>query len=410
MLPCFLAVLLLGLPANQITLSLAEVQSELGAAAASKEAQPKPALKARAPVPVQQSKEAPAKGAPAHAPATLAATRAEVLVVVSDHGSGTSTFDQTLNEHPCMFNVGEPFGPGEMLWSSSEVPGCTSKAFSDAIFDAKSGTLTHTENPKLERAIETARMKLPGKKPIAIDTRPLYHNLQDDLADFFVRVRDLVCKGVPEDVCPASHCTISVKMFPSYVFGDTKGQQTKDDAPGPCIEAQNAQAMTAWKAALASFDKNPKIAALQLRRNEVDRQFSFFHRFTGVGTQFDCSIPRPPFAFATWAKSHTDLQMQSEDCWAEPDTCLTKALRLVGLKPLGDDAAKDLTKSNEKNKFSLSAHSKSCATDALGIFKKLPHADVQMIAHAPQSDGTAAAPDESQGGEVMRRVAELLIT
>ena len=333
-----LAVLLLGVPsknsekvadksAHILAASLAEVKSELGAAAGSKEAQPQPALKARAPVPVQQSKEAPAKGAPAHAPATIAATRAEVLVVVSDHGSGTSTFDQTLNEHPCMFNVGEPFGPGDMLWSSSEVPGCTSKAFSDAIFDAKSGTLTHTENPKLQRAIETARMKLPGKKLTAIDTRPLYHNLQDDLADFFVRVRDLVCKGVPEDVCPASHCTISVKMFPSYVFGDTKGQQTKDDAPGPCIEAQNAQAMTAWKAALASFDKSPKIATLQLRRNEVDRQFSFFHRFTGVGTQFDCSIPRPPFAFATWAKSHTDLQMQSEDCWAEPDTCATPSLR-----------------------------------------------------------------------------------
>jgi hypothetical protein len=334
-----LAVLLLGVPsknsekiadnsAHILAASLAEVKPELGAAAGSKEAQPKPALKARAPVPVQQSKEeAPAKGAPAHAPATIAATRAEVLVVVSDHGSGTSTFDQTLNEHPCMFNVGEPFGPGDMLWSSSEVPGCTSKAFSDAIFDAKSGTLTHTENPKLQRAIETARMKLPGKKLTAIDTRPLYHNLQDDLADFFVRVRDLVCKGVPEDVCPASHCTISVKMFPSYVFGDTKGQQTKDDAPGPCIEAQNAQAMTAWKAALASFDKSPKIATLQLRRNEVDRQFSFFHRFTGVGTQFDCSIPRPPFAFATWAKSHTDLQLQSEDCWAEPDTCATPSSR-----------------------------------------------------------------------------------
>ena len=81
-------------------------------------------------------------------------SRAQVLVIVSDSGSGTTDFGDALNKHPCMFNLGEPFMQSAMMWSKSEIAGCV---YPDALFDADSGLLKHNNNTQLTRKIGQLR-------------------------------------------------------------------------------------------------------------------------------------------------------------------------------------------------------------------------------------------------------------
>ena len=73
----------------------------------------------------------------------------------------------------------------------------------------------------------------------------------------------------------------------------------------------------------SSLSQNPKVATLNFERKEVDRQFSNFHRFTPIGTEFDCSYPRPTPTFAVEAVKHTQLHLQAESCWAHPEKCIS---------------------------------------------------------------------------------------
>jgi hypothetical protein len=309
----------------------------------------KPLLKAHSRVSFQQtdSKEA--------GPA-----RPQVLVLVGDHGTGSSNFGQTLKAHPCVIDVGEPFGASQMIWSKSAPSAvCGPKHLdSPAIFDADSGTMLNAKNPKL--ALNLAKY-IPG-----VDTSPLYHNLDYNIADYFVRIRDLVCKGVADDVCPPADCTISIKMFPAYINGVTAGQHNIDEVPSACTIAQNEKAMDAWKLAMEAFQKNPKTATFTLNRDEMHRQFSMFHRSDAAGTEFDCSLPREKTTFASVSEAYTDIQLQIESCWANPAKCLNASLSLVGLstEPMGaagKQFAPDL------------AHptSMSCSTNPLATFKLL---------------------------------------
>ena len=286
--------------------------------------------------------------------------RPQVLVLVGDHGTGSSNFGQTLKAHPCVIDVGEPFGASQMIWSKSAPSAvCGPKHLdSPAIFDADSGTMLNAKNPKL--ALNLAKY-IPG-----VDTSPLYHNLDYNIADYFVRIRDLVCKGVAEDVCPPADCTISIKMFPAYINGVTAGQHNIDEVPSACTIAQNEKAMDAWKLAMEAFQKNPKTATFTLNRDEMHRQFSMFHRSDAAGTEFDCSLPREKTTFASVSEGYTDIQLQIESCWANPAKCLNASLSLVGLstEPMGaagKQFAPDL------------AHptSMSCSTNPLATFKLL---------------------------------------
>jgi hypothetical protein len=237
------------------------------------------------------------------------------------------------------------------------------------------------------------RAQSPGGTPSSVHTaqvvidikdyRSLYANLPYDLGEHFVRIRDLVCKNVPADVCTPAQCTIAIKLFPLYVNGDTKGQRTAmDRVPSSCDQAQQAAAMVAWKEALTSFERNPKITTFQLDRNELNRQFSMFHRFDPVAAEFDCSIPRPPTTFATASKDYVDLHMQSEYCWDEPDECLTKALALVGLSK-EQIAAQGTQEKIGEFEFAKSGEAarpmqRSCTTDPLATFRRLENSDVEV--------------------------------
>ena len=312
---------------------------------------PTPAVAARpaAPVvpyhaPVAAVRPVPAAAA-RPAPAAAMGPRAQVLVVVSDHGSGTTEIGKALNKHPCVFDIGEPFAYSTTVWSTSVIPECNGGE-PDAIFDADTHTLMNARNPELQEkimaqaALEFKQLKIDRMSLIG-ETSPLYAGLRYNLAEYYVRVRDLVCAGVPVDVCPPAECSITIKLFPQFVNANTAGKGTKLDSPSACTMARNERAMPAWTDALASMAKHPKVAMLKITRNELDREFSVFHRFTPPGSRFDCTLTRAPSDFMKTAKAYMDDNIDIENCWTDAHgaaKCLNQALSLLGLDmtPMGD--------------------------------------------------------------------------
>lgn len=213
---------------------------------------------------------------------------------------------------------------------------------------------------------------------LAHATADMCTGLTYNLADYFVRARDLICSDVPDHICPAADCTITLKFFPQFVNADTPGVLMKDEHTSQCSAAKNTHAMQAWKDGLESFKQNPKVASFTLERNEAKRQFSVFHRFTPAGTEYDCSIPRYATEFANVSKSYTDGLISIEDCWtgaAGAASCLSKALHEVGLdmEPMGK-AGTDAMAGTGITHTSL-----SCTTNPTSIFKRLASDDVQVV-------------------------------
>ena len=353
---------------------------------------PKAPLKA-VPAEVQRvAPKAPMKAVPAEVQRVAPkapAERAEVLVIVSDHGSGTTDFGDALNTHPCMFDLGEPFANPTGLWSNSVVEGCQ---YPEAIFGQDSGRQLKNSNDQMTTRINhIARSKPVGMKPSKTlsGTDPsMYKDLKYNLGEYFVRARDLICANVPADVCPPSDCSITLKMFPQFVDGITFGVRTSIDKKHvACQNAQNEMAMVAWKDALTSFKRNPKVAAITLERDELQRQFSMFHRMDPLGTDFDCSIPRVATAFATVSKDYTDAQIQVEDCWGGArgaSKCLGDALALVGLSvKLDSEGTADMTGEVAEREKAHEMTSRSCATDPLATFKLLKNDQVGLISQRP---------------------------
>ena len=329
-----------------------------------------------------------------------AAGRAQVLVIVSDHGSGTTEVGEALNIHPCVFDLGEPFSAASRVWSTSKVSECENigKPVPQSIFDADTGTLKNSSNPVLTSKIlglsnqgTVHGTKSPSQAPVGLsgDDPSLYAGLHYDIADYFVRIRDLVCKGVPADVCPPSDCTITLKMFPQFVNANTAGQLVKEKPPGKCTLALNAKEMLAWKSQLDAIVKHPKVAMMAIARKEIDRQFSAFHRFAPAGTEFDCSLQRGPSEFAVLATSVADGKIEIEDCWTgaeAADKCLGDALQLVGLTT-GPMGALGSAKMSISNLESDAAHKKTafdCSTDPRAIFKRLEDDNVEKVAEADE--------------------------
>jgi hypothetical protein len=328
---------------------------------------------------------------------TAADTRPQVLVIVSDHGSGTTDFGLALNMHPCMFNLDEVFAltkDTNTLWTTSKVAGCATET-PGAIFDAESGTLKQTSNPQLTKRFQyMLRSKLQMQTgPFAVhfrsldlsDSPALYEGLNYSLADYFVRARDLVCARVPDDVCPPENCTITLKMFPQFVSGNTVGQMMKYDLPSKCQDSLNGKAMKSWRDALASFQRNPKVATLKISRDERDRQFSIFRREKPVGTKFDCNFSRvPESTFAAAADAYADGRIKIETCWANAtgaNKCLGDALQLVGLstQPMAPVGAKKIAGEVHLDYSKHVTPSASCKTNPVDSFLRMENDDVLLL-------------------------------
>jgi len=297
-----------------------------------------------------------------------------------------------------MFNLDEVFAltkDTNTLWTTSKVAGCATET-PGAIFDAESGTLKQASNPQLTKRFQyMLRSKLQMQTgPFAVhfrsldlsDSPALYEGLNYSLADYFVRARDLVCARVPNDVCPPENCTITLKMFPQFVSGNTGGQMMKYDLPSKCQDSLNGKAMKSWRDALASFQRNPKVATLKISRDERDRQFSIFRsQPQPVGTKFDCNFPRvPESTFAAAADAYADGRIKIETCWANAtgaNKCLGDALQLVGLstQPMAPAGAKKIAGEVRLDYSKHVTPSASCKTNPVDSFLRMENDDVLLL-------------------------------
>jgi hypothetical protein len=76
----------------------------------------------------------------------------QVLVIISDHGSGTAEFGAALQTHPCMIDLGEPFAFKKTVWATNAVAECTGNMATDmttTVFNAITGELVKGSNPVL---------------------------------------------------------------------------------------------------------------------------------------------------------------------------------------------------------------------------------------------------------------------
>ena len=352
-----------------------------------------------------------------------APVRPQVLVIISDHGSGTAEFGAALQTHPCMIDLGEPFAFKKTVWATNEVSGCTGSMATDmstTIFNAVTGELMRSSNPVLmdRIAAQKTHVAIYGKssetqvrRPVALnivgDEASLYDGLHYNFAEYVVRIRDHVCAGVPATVCAAADCTITLKMLPQFVNGNTAGVLMKDDPPtSKCTTARNEKAMIAWKDALQSMVDSPKVATFALTRNERDRQMSLFKEYGMIMGKFDCSLARDPSSFASVATyPSVDDQISIEDCWtgtAGANKCLETALKLVGLS--AEDCA---TAGAEKM---ASSNTAMCAATPQAVYKRLSNGNLEKVGEeaagvtfqapapeeaAPVSEEEAPAPEEA---------------
>jgi hypothetical protein len=369
---------------------------------------PPPAEKKRTEAPAEEAEELAKEEAPAMAPAAavkppllVATDHPQVLVLVSDHASGTTEFGRALQTHPCVFDLEEPFSFSSMVWSTTKVHGCNASSFADAIFDADTGTILKKANPVLsEKILGLSDTKKPGFQPSGLtgDDPSLYEGLSYDFAEYVVRIRDLVCKGVPANVCPPSDCTITLKFFPQFVNANTAGQLVKERPPTKCVKDRNDKTMVAWVHALKTMAENKKVAMMAIMRNESDRQFSTFHQFAPAGTQFDCSLRREPTTFSVMSRKYTDGLINIEDCWTGPGgagKCLRDALELVGLsaEPMGDMGTRVMAGSS----LDWAAHGNAAAPATAPVLAPVPAASMagpaqlEFNAMAPALAGAAVA-------------------
>ena len=369
---------------------------------------PPPAEKKRTEAPAEEAEELATEEAPAMAPAAavkppllVATDHPQVLVLVSDHASGTTEFGRALQTHPCVFDLEEPFSFSSMVWSTTKVHGCNASSFADAVFDADTGTILKKANPVLsEQILGLSDTKKPGFQPIGLtgDDPSLYEGLSYDFAEYVVRIRDLVCKGVPANVCPPSDCTITLKFFPQFVNANTAGQLVKERPPTKCVKDRNDKTMVAWVHALKTMAENKKVAMMAIMRNESDRQFSTFHQFAPAGTQFDCSLRREPTTFSVMSRKFTDGLINIEDCWTGPGgagKCLRDALELVGLsaEPMGDMGTRVMAGSS----LDWAAHGNAAAPATAPVLAPVPAASIagpaqlEFNAMAPALAGAAVA-------------------
>jgi hypothetical protein len=288
-----------------------------------------------------------------------------------------------------------------MVWSTTKVHGCNASSFADAVFDADTGTILKKANPVLSAQIlGLSDTKKPGFQPNGLtgDDPSLYEGLSYDFAEYVVRIRDLVCKGVPANVCPPSDCTITLKFFPQFVNANTAGQLVKERPPTKCVKDRNDKTMVAWVHALKTMAENKKVAMMAIMRNESDRQFSTFHQFAPAGTQFDCSLRREPTTFSVMSRKYTDGLINIEDCWTGPGgagKCLRDALELVGLSadPMGDMGTRVMAGSS----LDWAAHGNAAAPATAPVLAPVPAASIagpaqlEFNAMAPALAGAAVA-------------------
>jgi hypothetical protein len=219
------------------------------------------------------------------ATSTLVAANPTALVIVSDHGTGSSSYLAALGKHQCVFSIGEPFD--------------------GAIVKQTDWRLEATgRNAKLEQNIALARRRKRADTgqdwPVEL---PLPTQVWEDLgteglAAYFTHITNHVCEAMPDELVTncSSSCVVAFKTFPAYVGGNTDDCNSPRVFDDKDLDGQaffNMSGLDLWDRSLKKMRAQPHLQMMLLTRDEEDRQLSNWRRFTdGWRSWYNCDVPR----------------------------------------------------------------------------------------------------------------------
>lgn len=260
----------------------------------------------------------------------------KLLLLVSDHGSGTTTYLDTMGTHECVFSLHEPFGGGSMVRNGTNLVG----AFAGVLATRKNGRLDSkiygtTHQTQFHKKKEGWKVKTPVPDDI-------YDCLtMEGLATYLMRVARYVCSAMPEETAAkcGGTCVAAAKLFPTYVGGEAGGGGVNSDrvydANDPFGQLlTQPEPLRLWKSILTKVTQMPDVYTAVLARDEAKRALSVWRRFAYQDTWFNCDVERKPTVYDQSAREITRCPViDMATCRSETGAkkCLATALDLVGL-------------------------------------------------------------------------------
>jgi hypothetical protein len=208
----------------------------------------------------------------------------KLTLLVSDHGSGSTSFIEAAGNHECAFSLGEPMG-GQ------------SGQFNEV--------LDRRNNPKLEAHIANGVKRFgtwpdPGGKwavPLPLP-EAIYECLtMEGLGAYLMRVAQHVCGAMPLELvnkCGGT-CVAHAKVFPAYIGGLTDPINSArvynvSDPVGAAVF--NAAALKLWNDIMFDMAQMPNTKIAMLVRDEESRCLSNWRRFTYETEWYNCDVER----------------------------------------------------------------------------------------------------------------------
>jgi len=299
-----------------------------------------------------------AHGSPA-VPTAARPLASKALVLIEDHGTGSSSFGSALDAHPCMVDMGESFVVADPNEAGDAPIWISLRPEKRAGIWGKTGSLLNRATASLRYKLSIAKVRNSISQDTPLEVPGLYDGLPLDLGEYFTRITDHICAHVNTTKCPPGNaCAATFKFFPQYIFGHTSPDTIEVDVGTTKEEVVDGQeaALTLWERSIQQLINNPRVGVLHLHRKEVDRELSIYRRFHGTTTiskadhdfyaskkaYFDCDMPRPPSLFEQSAFAMVPQDIQIESCWKSTlgaMGCLALALEVVGLSNLEMTAA-----------------------------------------------------------------------
>jgi len=296
-------------------------------------------------------------------------TASKSIIVVSDHGTGSTTYTDLLASHPCVMLGGEPFGS---MGHHRTTLNWATHADEGAYFDLATGRRNQGVEGNTKLATNLAAWASHKGWSLNHVDRHIKHTARDhvhkvgDITEYFQQVTQYVCEAMPKDVKEQcnNRCAVVYKMFPSYVGGNSN---MAVNAGG--YDTNNPRALDVWSQLLDAMKSSPHIAMALIERDEQDRELSNFQRFAATGSLFDCSLnlitPNNNFFKVARNKLSGDPTVEPVTCLSSKDStmkCLGKVLRSSGLD-LDKEAVEDQLEREEATREArASRHSKGPST------------------------------------------------
>jgi len=275
--------------------------------------------------------------------------RTQLLLVVSDHGTGSSTYLESMGTHECAFNLHEPltnaFDPGDSGFA---------------------GALATRTNEKLDKRIRddhTQKGKWEVETPLPASTYDCLN--MEGMGTYLMRVARHVCGSMPADLaakCGGS-CVAVAKVFPAYLGGDSgwgfNTARVYDPKDPYGLGLVHPEAFTIWNKTMASMAKMANTQMSVLTRDEADRALSCWRRFTYHQDWFNCDVKRAgkQTVFEASARQITGAKVVNiEDCRSEEGAraCIQTPFSLFGLNA-SEVNLQPMTKPSEQHENGVQA-------------------------------------------------------